>query len=127
MRFFILTLFAMMVHACGCTSAFADVAVTDYELIAKSQTAQVMGPSTATTKAGMVLERLIITPETTAPGLVAIKDGSGTAINVYTGGTVSAELQPIVIDLHARSLVGSWQVTTGDNVHVIAVGKFNAP
>lgn len=126
MRFFILTLFAMMIHACGCTSAFADVAVTDYELIDAGQSAQVMGPSTATTKAGMILERLIIVPETTGAGTVAIKDGSGTAINVFIAGTLS-DLHTIVIDLHARSVTGSWQVTTGANVHVIAVGKFNNP
>lgn len=126
MRFFILTLFAMMVHACGCTSAFADVPLTDYELIAASQSVQPMGPSTATTKAGMILERLIIVPETLAAGTVAIKDGSGTAINVFVAGTLS-DLHPIIIDLHARSAVGSWQVTTGADVHVIAIGKFNNP
>lgn len=97
---------------------------TDYELVAAGQTAQVLGPATATTLTGAVLERLVIVPETTAPGLVAIKDGADAAINVYTGGTVSAELQPIIVEVDARSRTGSWQVTTGANVHVIAVGRF---
>ena len=102
----------------------SEIYNTDYELVAASQSVQVLGPNTATTKQGDLLERLIITPETTAPGLVAIKDGSGTAINVYTGGTVSAELQPIIVPIGARSAIGSWQITTGANVHVVAVGRF---
>jgi len=98
---------------------------TDYELIAASQTDQPLGAKTTLTTPGMVLERLIIVPETTTPGLVAIQDGSDTAINVYTGGTVSAALEPIVIELQLRSLAGSWSITTGAAVHVIAVGRFN--
>jgi len=123
MKFLILLSF-LFVHACHGTAAFAAVASDDYELIAASQTDQILGPGTAATKQGDVLEMLIITPETTGPGLVAIQDGDATAINVYTGGTVSAELQPIVIKLGAKSRVGSWSVTTGANVHVVAVGKF---
>jgi hypothetical protein len=97
----------------------------DYELIAASQTDQILGDRSVSTVTGQVLERLVIVPETTGPGLVAIQDGSGTAINVYTGGTVSAELQPIIVPLGVVSVTGSWQITTGVNVHVIAVGKFN--
>ena len=96
---------------------------TDYELIVASQTDQVLGPGTATTKIGDILERLIIVPETTAAGTVAIQDGTDTAINVFVAGTLS-DLHPIIIELGARSVTGSWQVTTGANVHVIAVGRF---
>ncbi len=117
-----LFVFALMLHACGCGGiAFAATDSQDYELVAKSQTDQVLGPKGG---AGDVIVLLVVTPETTAPGLVAIQDGSGTAVNVYTGGTVSAELQPIIIPLGAKSTGGAWSVTTGDNVHVVAVGKF---
>ncbi len=94
---------------------------TDYELVAKSQTTQALGPTGAK---GDVLERLIIVPETLGAGTVAIKDGSGTAINVFVAGTL-ADLSTIVIHVGARSTDGAWQVTTGDNVHVIAVGRFS--
>ncbi|MEI6424118.1 MAG: hypothetical protein WCP55_18020 [Lentisphaerota bacterium] len=93
----------------------------DYESVAKSQTTQSLGPVGAK---GDILERLIIIPETTGAGTVAIKDGSGTAVNVFVAGTL-ADLRPIVIDVGARSMLGAWQVTTGDNVHVIAVGQFS--
>ena len=93
---------------------------TDYELIAAGQTTQALGP---TGRAGDVLEKLIIVPETTGAGTVAIKDGSDTAINVFVSGTLS-DLHTIVIPIGARSRSGGWQVTTGTNVHVIAVGRF---
>lgn len=95
----------------------------DYELVAASQSTQVLGPGTATTKVGDILEKLIIVPETTGAGTVAIKDGSDTAINVFVSGTLS-DLHTIIIPVGARSRTGSWQVTTGANVHVIAVGRF---
>jgi hypothetical protein len=100
-----------------------SVKFTDYELIAPSQSAQVLGPGTATTKTGDILERLIIVPETTAAGTVSIKDGADAAINVFVAGTLS-DLHTINIPIGARSMTGSWQVTTGANVHVIAVGRF---
>lgn len=93
---------------------------TQYELIAASQTDQVCGP---VGKLGDILERLIIVPETTAAGTVAIQDGDGTAINVFIAGTLS-DLHPIIIPIGARSVTGAWSVTTGANVHVIAVGNF---
>ena len=102
----------------------AAVGLNDYELIAASQTTQIMGPDTISTKTGQILEKLIIVPETTAAGTVAIKDGAGTAINVFVAGTLS-DLHTIVIPINAISTTGSWQVTTGANVHVIAVGRFN--
>ena len=58
-----------------------------YELIAASQTDQALG---ATGKAGDILERLIIVPETTGAGTVAIQDGDATAINVLVTGTLTA-------------------------------------
>lgn len=92
----------------------------NYETVAKSQSDQVMGPTGA---AGDFLDHLVIVPETTAAGTVSIKDGGGSAINVFVTGTLS-DLKPHVISLQMRSVAGAWKVTTGDNVHVIAVGSF---
>jgi hypothetical protein len=97
-----------------------ELSPTDYELVAASQTTQTLGPAGGV---GDILDRLIIIPETVGAGTVAIKDGSDTAINVFVAGTL-AELRPIVVPINARSRVGAWQVTTGANVHVIAVGRF---
>ena len=98
---------------------------SDYELVAASASAQVIGGQSATgaVSIGDVLQRVIIVPETTGAGTVAIKDGSDTAINIFVAGTLPS-LTPIVVDVGLRSRVGSWQITTGANVHVIAVGRF---
>lgn len=101
-------------------TSHADVLRTDYELVAASQSTQVLGPVGG---AGDILEKVIIVPETTGAGTVAIKDGAGTAINIFVAGTLS-DLHTIVIPIGARSTSGAWQITTGANVHVIAVGKF---
>lgn len=99
------------------------LSINDFETVAASQTAQVMGPSGAK---GDILRRLVIVPASGSPGAVAIKDGSADAITVFAGGTNSlTELKPIVVELDAISVVGAWQVTTGANVSVIAVGRFS--
>jgi hypothetical protein len=99
---------------------FAEPPHTDYELVAASQSTQVLGPIGGQ---GDVLEMLIIVPEAVTAGTVAIKDGSGSAINVFVTGTLP-DLKTIVIPIGARSAQGAWQVTTGADVHVIAVGRF---
>jgi len=97
--------------------------LTDYELVAASQTNQVMGPTTG--KIGNILELLVVIPATLSPGAVTIKDGSDTAITVFTGGADSlASLRPMTILVNARSRTGAWQVTTGADVSVLAVGSF---
>lgn len=98
----------------------AGAPLTDYELVAASQTTQILGPVGAS---GDILERCIITPETTGAGTVAIKDGSNTAINIFVAGTLS-DLKPHVVHIGARSTAGAWQITTGANVHVVCVGRF---
>jgi hypothetical protein len=93
-----------------------------YETVAASQTDQVLGTNGAI---GDCLDTLIIVPATTSPGAVSIKDGSGSAITVFTGGATSvADLAPITVALNAKSAAGAWKVTTGANVSVIAVGRF---
>ena len=93
--------------------------ITDYETIAASQTAQVLGPVGAT---GDMLTRIIIVPAAVGAGLVTILDNA-ISINVFATGTLS-DLTPIVIEVGARSVSGSWRVTTGANVSVLAIGSF---
>lgn len=109
------------------TSPRLPIAVVDargghYETIAAAQTDQAMG---ATGASGDVLASLIIVPATTSPGAVSIKDGSGSAITVFAGGSTSVPgLAPIVVPLNLKSLSGAWKITTGNNVSVIATGNF---
>lgn len=90
----------------------------EYETVAASQTAQVLGASGA---AGDYIKRLIIVPGTTTPGLVTLLDGATSIPIMVTGGTTT--LVPIVVDIEANC-VTAWKVTTGANVTVIAVGQF---
>jgi len=96
----------------------------DFETVAASQTDQMMGPDG---KQGDDLERSITIPATTSPGAVAIQDGAAGAITVFPGGASSlSELKPIVVELGMKSVetTGGWQITTGTNVSVIAIGRF---
>ena len=102
-------------------SALAALGAAEYETVAASQTAQVLG---ATGAAGDRVRRLIIIPATVSPGAVALLDNS-TSINILPGGSNSlTELKPIVVDLDMISVSGAWKITTGANVSVIAVGDF---
>lgn len=93
-----------------------------YETVAASQTAQVLGTSGGV---GDVLQRLIIIPATTSPGNVLLLDNA-TSITLFAGGATSVtELKPIVVELGMVSVSGAWKITTGANVSVIAVGSFN--
>lgn len=94
------------------------MSIPTYETVAASQTAQVLG---LVGNKGDLLERIIIIPATTSPGLVTILDGS-TSIPIMVAGTTT--IAPIVVELNMYSVSGAWSVTTGTNVSVIAVGKF---
>lgn len=94
----------------------------EYEAVAASQTTQALGATGAT---GDLLAHLLVIPATLSPGGVAIKDGAGTAITVFTGGTDSVgSLVPFAIPIYGISTAGAWQVTTGANVSAIAFGFF---
>ncbi len=94
----------------------------EYEAVAASQMTQSLG---ATGAAGDLLEGLLVIPATTSPGAISIKDGSNTAITIFTGGASSINsLIPFYIPLGLQSLVGAWQVTTGASVSVLAGGNF---
>jgi len=100
---------------------------SNYETVAASQTAQPLG---TTGTIGDRLERLIVVPATTSPGVVTVIDGVSPATPVsftaFTGGATSvATLTPFVIEVGAVSVIaGGWRITTGANVSVVAIGKF---
>lgn len=96
----------------------------DVEYVAAGQTNQVLGN---TGGAGDYLYGLLVVPETTSPGSISVKDGSGTAREVFNGGTGSVGSKvPFFIPLNWFSVTGAWSVTTGGNVHVFGQGNFTA-
>lgn len=99
----------------------ANPIYANYEFVAASSTAQVLGDRG---QIGDFLAALLIVPATTSPGGVSILD-STTSQTVFTGGATSVpNLIPFVIPLGIKSVNGAWSVTTGANVSVVAVGTF---
>lgn len=92
-----------------------------YETVAASQTAQVLGGTGAT---GDYIHRLVISVVTVASAGVTIIDGS-TSIVILTGaaGLVAGVYS---IECNMRSATGPWKITTGAGATVIAVGIFSA-
>ena len=96
--------------------------VGDYETVAASQTAQVLGATGAT---GDYLSGILVVPATTSPGAVAILDNA-TSITVFTGGASSVtNLVPFFIPLGMLSVSGAWKITTGASVSVVGIGNFS--
>lgn len=94
---------------------------SQYETVAASQTAQALGATGAT---GDYIDKVIIIPATTSPGVVTLLDNV-TSIPLFVGGASSVgDLAPITVPIEAVSVSGAWKITTGANVSVIAVGKF---
>jgi hypothetical protein len=100
----------------------------DYIPVAASQTTKLLGTSGAAK--GNFLKGILIIPATTSPGAVALVDGVSPATpvttTIFTGGASSvSNLAPLWVPVGAVSNVaGGWQLTTGANVSVIAVGLF---
>lgn len=99
----------------------ADFTAGEYETVAASQTAQVVGPTGA---AGDFIAGLLIIPATTSPGQVLLLDNA-TSITIFVGGAASvSNLIPFFVPLGIKSVSGAWKVTTGADVSVIASGNF---
>jgi hypothetical protein len=96
-----------------------------YEHVAASQSAQVLGTTGAV---GDYLHRIIITVSTAASAAVQIVDGTGTGILTHTilpnspGGGIGV----YNIEINAVSADGAWKITTGAGSEVMAVGIFSA-
>lgn len=97
-----------------------EIAGWQYETIAASQTAQVLGVAG---KIGDQLVGLLIIPATTGAGTISILDNA-TSITVFVSGTL-ADLTPIYLPLNILSVSGAWKVTTGANVSAVAIGRFS--
>lgn len=92
-----------------------------YETIAASQTAQVLGNAGA---AGDYLHRLIVTVNTAATSAVGLIDGSLSPI-LLVPNNIGAGVGVYSIEINAASISGAWKVTTGAGVTVVAVGQFS--
>lgn len=98
-----------------------DISSGEYETVAASQTAQVIG---ATGAAGDYISGILVVPATTSPGNVLLLDNA-TSITVFAGGASSvSNLVPFFIPLGIYSTSGAWKITTGSNVSCIASGNF---
>jgi len=93
----------------------------EYETVAASATAQVIGATGAT---GDYVSHVTIIPATTSPGAVTLLDNA-TSITIFTGGASSvSNLVPFTVVLGANSVSGAWKLTTGANVSAIVFGDF---
>jgi len=91
-----------------------------YETVAASQTAQILGTTGAV---GDYLHRVIISNVTASTASVTILDGS-TSIVIQTGAA-TVPLGIFSIALNMASASGAWKVTTGAGATVIGVGIFS--
>jgi len=94
---------------------------TDYEAVAASQTAQILGPVGAV---GNILKRLVISVGTAATSTVSIADGDGSAIVITAANT---PIGVYTVDIDARCVNATtpgWKVTTGAGATVLAMGRF---
>ncbi len=91
-----------------------------YETVAVSQTAQVLGGTGAI---GDYVHRLVINTITVASAGVTLIDGS-TSIVIQTAASAVIGVQSI--ELNVASVSGAWKITTGAGATVIGVGIFSA-
>jgi hypothetical protein len=97
-----------------------------YEMVAASQTAQILGGAGAT---GDYLSHCVVYPATTTPGVVQVFDNTNTAgtlrvIDFVGGASSVSNLVPFAVPVGMLSATGGWKVTTGANVSVVCVGRF---
>ena len=96
-----------------------------YEHVATSQTAQVLGGTGAV---GDYLHRIVCTVSTAASSLVQVVDGSGTGILTHTilPNAVGGGVGVYNVEINAASKDGAWKITTGAGSEVMAMGIFSA-
>ena len=89
-----------------------------YETVAASQTAQVLGGTGAV---GDNLHRIVVNVTTTLTSAFSILDGATTVLTVANSVLANGVYS---IEFNAASQSGAWKVTTGAGVTVIGIGKF---
>lgn len=92
-----------------------------YQLVAASQTTKALG---TTGKTGDYLEALIVVAGSTTPGAVTLFDGT-TPILTMPAGTATVLPYNNRLEIRAYSTTGSWNITTGAAVTVLAIGQFS--
>lgn len=100
----------------------APIAIPDYETVAASVTAQILGGAGG--QADFISHIVVIPAQAAAVGAVTLIDGAA-SITVFAGGDL-ASVTPFSIPLGMYAKTGPWRITTGANVSVIAVGNFQA-
>lgn len=90
-----------------------------YETVAASQTAQVLGGTGAI---GDYVHRLIVTVGTALTGTVTLLDGATSIAIVPASGSIGV----YSVELNMASVSGAWKITTGAGATVIGVGIFSA-
>lgn len=109
----------------GSKAASASLSVVpgglEYETVAASQTAQVLGGTGGT---GDFLSHVVFQPTATNAGTSTILDNA-TVIYTLTTGTL-ADLRPITVPINAFSVSGAWKITTGASITATAFGDFSA-
>lgn len=94
---------------------------SEYEKVAASATAQVLG---ATGGTGDYIAGILVTPETTTPGVITLLDNA-VSIPIFVGGASSvSNLVPFYVPLGLISVSGAWKITTGANVSAVGIGDF---
>lgn len=93
-----------------------------YEHVAAGQTAQVLGGTGAL---GDYLHRIICTVSTSATGNVVLFDGAGVSHTILPA-LCGTGINTYNIELGSISKFGSWRITTGAGVEVLAIGIFSA-
>ena len=91
----------------------------EYEVVAASQTDQVMGTTGA---AGDLLHAVHCVWTAAPAAATSIKDGAGSAMNIFEikGGAGS---QTVILDLVSAD--GGWKLTTSTNMTCIGIGRFS--
>lgn len=99
------------------------VSLSKYQTVAASTTAELKKVKGAV---GDHLLGVLVVPSSLNPGAITIKDGSGSNVTIFAGGTASiTTLHPFYIPLGIRSTGGGWSITTNADASVICSGNFS--
>jgi hypothetical protein len=93
----------------------------NYKTVNPNVPSVILGTTGAT---GDYIEGVLIVPDTTSPGGVALVDNT-TTITIFGGGASSVlDVKPFYVQIGAVSVNGPWKLGTGANVRCVAVGRF---
>ena len=104
----------------GAMGNFAKLSPMDFETVAASQTAQIIGSRGAI---GDFVHSVVITSNTAATATVTLLDG---AVEIpLLVGSATTPLGVFTVILDAASTTGPWKVTTGAGATVVVTGLFS--